>query len=59
LEAAERRMRETESRGVKDVESVRRQQQKKQLTENLEMRQPRGVENENNLRVKFDKIEII
>jgi small VCP/p97-interacting protein len=51
LEAAERRMRENEARGVKDVESVKRQQQKRDQLEKLERNQTRG--DEGNLRVSF------
>ncbi len=54
LEAAERRMKESEGRGVKDVESVRRQQQKKEQMESLERNQARGGDTENNLRVNMN-----
>lgn len=49
LQAAERRMKENEHRGVKDVESVKRQQAKKEQMEKMEQNQSRSQEG--NLRV--------
>ena len=38
-QAAEKRMRENESKGIKNIDSVRRQQAKKEQMDNLQMNQ--------------------
>ncbi len=49
-EAAERRIKESENRGIKNVESVRRQQEKRNALEALEAKQGTSS-NDGNLKV--------
>ena len=42
-QAAEKRMRENETRGIKNIDNVKRQQAKKEQTENLQTNQSGGL----------------
>lgn len=57
-QAAEKRMKENESRGIKNIESVKRQQAIKEQMENMEQNQPKN--DSGNLRVKrlFPQIKL-